>query len=254
VNAWQGLGWGHGKIIDHGDGTAEYIKMAELLPAFRVRIADVTGFSTTRRSLTVTLHVLGNGTALASVEVSLGTPERIEAWFRAHPAFGQVPAERPVEPVRAPAHVQPAPAELGLAGELQKLADLRDSGILTEAEFGMAKARVLGAGGFTENPGASIGPPPSIPRTQAVIQNPGPPVPPPPSVPQTQAAIEQAGYRIEQMKLKLAGVLGEARDLKWHTTWHADRVVFAKGSRRTTVPYRAVDVPALRTTLGLRPS
>ena len=44
---------------------------------------------------------------------------------------------------QAPAQ-QAAPAATDLVAELQKLAALRDSGVLTEEEFAAAKARLLG--------------------------------------------------------------------------------------------------------------
>jgi len=51
-------------------------------------------------------------------------------------------AAAPEAPAAAPAA---APASGGdLVGELQKLAGLRDAGILTEEEFAAAKARLLG--------------------------------------------------------------------------------------------------------------
>jgi hypothetical protein len=44
-------------------------------------------------------------------------------------------------PAAAPA---PAPASADISGELQKLAALKDSGVLTDAEFAAAKAKLLG--------------------------------------------------------------------------------------------------------------
>jgi hypothetical protein len=41
----HGLGFGNGSIIDYGDGIIEYRQTGKLLPAFKVQIADVTGFS-----------------------------------------------------------------------------------------------------------------------------------------------------------------------------------------------------------------
>lgn len=36
---------GKGSIIDHGDGIIEYRQTGKLIPAFKINIADVTGFS-----------------------------------------------------------------------------------------------------------------------------------------------------------------------------------------------------------------
>ena len=49
-------------------------------------------------------------------------------------------AKRPVIHVESPMH----PLSGGLADELKKLAELRDTGILTAAEFDAAKGRILG--------------------------------------------------------------------------------------------------------------
>ncbi|ORI21125.1 hypothetical protein BJI47_16895 [Rhodococcus sp. 1168] len=142
------LGFGNGKIIEHEDGTAAYVKSAEFTQAFRVHIADVRGFSVTKsgKMLTRDFHVLGNGTTLASVEVNHGTSELIEAWFRKHPLFGsRYSVAAPVlSPALTPAAVMDAamPASM-IADELRKLAELRNEGILTPAEFDAQKARLL---------------------------------------------------------------------------------------------------------------
>ena len=55
-------------------------------------------------------------------------------------------AAAPVAPV-APAPAQPAPAPAStdeLIGQLERLGKLRDSGVLTDAEFAAQKARLLG--------------------------------------------------------------------------------------------------------------
>lgn len=41
----HGLGFGNGSIIDLGGGIIEYRQTGKLLPAFKVSIADITGFS-----------------------------------------------------------------------------------------------------------------------------------------------------------------------------------------------------------------
>ena len=78
-----------------------------------------------------TLHVLGNGTLLASASVPHGTSEKIEQWFRAHPLFEQ--RTTPEAPTMAQTSASP-PSAL-VADELRKLAELRSEGILTDEEF-----------------------------------------------------------------------------------------------------------------------
>ena len=140
------LGVGHGGFTDHGNGDVEYRPTGKLMPAFRLNVADVTGFATRRptkqdkkngvSSLQKVFVVLGAGTELAAVGVNATTPPKLEAWIRAHPNFrGNVTT---VTSATA------APASSSLADELAKLAGLRDSGVLTAAEFDSAKARLLG--------------------------------------------------------------------------------------------------------------
>lgn len=136
------LGAGNGKVIEYEDGTAAYVKAMTMSHAFRVPIADVTGFSVVKNGklLERTLNIMGGGTVLASVDVSHGVSEKVEEWFRSHPAF------RLNAPATA-AHVSaPAPrtdTSMLIADELKKLADLRDAGILTPEEFSARKALLL---------------------------------------------------------------------------------------------------------------
>jgi hypothetical protein len=128
------LGFRSGKLIEHGDGTVSY--RLTLPSEFRVRISDVTAFSSNtdpENESKVALRIFGHGTELARVTVGSAVAERIEAWFRAHPAFGgnRTAAGTPVAPV-------------SVADELTKLARLRDGGVLTEKEFATQKARLLG--------------------------------------------------------------------------------------------------------------
>ncbi len=83
------LGYGNGRIVEYEDGTVAYIKTMEFSHAFRVQIADVTGFSVINdgKMLERTLRVMGGGSLLASVSVGHGVAERVEEWFRAHPNF-----------------------------------------------------------------------------------------------------------------------------------------------------------------------
>lgn len=128
------LGFGSGKIVENDDGSAGYIAPASFSQAFRVQIADVTGFSTSKgsKALERTLNVLGNGTTLASTSVNHGVSEKIEEWFRAHPLFG------------VSAGVPASPSASSMGDELRKLAELHSAGILTDSEFAASKARLLG--------------------------------------------------------------------------------------------------------------
>jgi Short C-terminal domain len=136
------LGFGNGKILEYPDGTAAYMKSAEFTQAFRVHISDVTGFSVTKhgKMLQRRLHILGNGSTLASVDVNHGTSELIENWFRNHRLFhGNVARTRPTP--SGPPATQPDSSMI--ADELRKLADLRNEGILSEQEFEAQKAKLL---------------------------------------------------------------------------------------------------------------
>jgi hypothetical protein len=137
----HGLGFGNGKIVEYEDGTAGYIPTGTFTQAFRVQIADVTGFSVTKGGKVIerTLNVLGNGTLLASASVPHGTAEKVEQWFRAHPLFGrQTAGEAPTV-----AQTSASPPGTLIADELRKLADLRSEGILTDEEFAAQKALLL---------------------------------------------------------------------------------------------------------------
>jgi hypothetical protein len=108
-----------------------------LSQVFRVKIADVTGFSVTKsgKMLTRTFNVLGNGTLLGSAEVSHGTSEKIEAWFRSQPSFGSPQVAAPTAQIASSTSV---------ADEIKKLGELRSQGLLTDDEFAAQKARLLG--------------------------------------------------------------------------------------------------------------
>jgi hypothetical protein len=144
----HGLGFGSGSIIDHGDGNIEYRQTGKLLPAFKVNIADVTGFSVRKATkqdkkngasaFQQVLVLQGGGTELAACPINHGTAEKIEAWIRAHPSFcGNVPQKAATA---APQGMAP----VTIADELAKLAQLRDAGVLSPEEFTKAKAKLLG--------------------------------------------------------------------------------------------------------------
>lgn len=130
------LGGGAGTMVDNGDGTVSYRKFGSFSQEFRVRVADVTGFSVSKggRALERTLKILGNGTELAAASVPHGVSEKIEAYIRNHPDFN------------ASIQFGTANGNLGqslIADELIKLAQLRDAGILTDSEFAAQKAKLL---------------------------------------------------------------------------------------------------------------
>ena len=56
----------------------------------------------------------------------------------------QAAPQQSAPPAPAPAAPAPAPAEDDLIAQLQQLADLKSQGILDDAEFAAAKARLLG--------------------------------------------------------------------------------------------------------------
>lgn len=151
------LGWGFGRIMEYEDGSAAYIKAAEMTQAFRVYIPDITSFGTVRQGKMMerTFQVFGSGTMLASVSVGHNVSERIEAWFRSHQLFREnaslsASSYVAVQPSTAPTALpKPAAAQLSsmlIADELTKLAGLRDQGILTEEEFAAQKLRLLTGG------------------------------------------------------------------------------------------------------------
>ena len=130
------LGFANGSIIEYPDGTAGYVPNMSFSQAFRVNIADVTGFSVTKggKVLERQVNVLGNGTLLGTASVPHGTAEVIERWFRAHPDFGKA----------APQHrIVDGRATVSVADEIQKLATLHEAGTLTDEEFATAKQRLV---------------------------------------------------------------------------------------------------------------
>ena len=135
------LGFAAGTIVEYEDGTAGYVRPGALTQQFRVRIADVTGFSVTkdRKVLERMLNVLGDGTLLGSASVNHRESEKIEKWFRAHPQFGGNGGNGGVTGETA------TPSGTSVADELRKLADLHAEGVLTDEEFAAQKARLLGA-------------------------------------------------------------------------------------------------------------
>lgn len=110
------LGFGHGQMLEYGDGTFSYQPMGAMLtlPSFRVRPGDITGFAVRkataddRKRLGASrgqeiLVILGLGATLAETPVNAGTGGKIEAWFRARPEFGVSSATTPPPPPSVPA-------------------------------------------------------------------------------------------------------------------------------------------------------
>lgn len=126
------LGFSNGNIRDNGDGTATYSGSNGVGLGFKVRIADITGFAYSGTDF----RVLGHGAELARATSSSGAAGKMEAWFRAHPDFGQNVA------TAAPQN-SPLDGRL-VADELIKLAGLRDAGVLTAEEFDRQKVKLLG--------------------------------------------------------------------------------------------------------------
>jgi hypothetical protein len=88
------------------------------------------------------LHILGNGSTLAFVDVNHGVSEQVEAWFRKHKLFhGNVARSAPTP--SAPPSTAAVPNPSMVADELRKLADLRNEGILSDEEFQAQKAKLL---------------------------------------------------------------------------------------------------------------
>ena len=80
------LGVNKGQILEYEDGTAAYRLSGIQRQQFRVKIADVTGFSVTKgRGLGRTLHLLGHGTELATMDFDGSTGEKVEKWFGSNP-------------------------------------------------------------------------------------------------------------------------------------------------------------------------
>ncbi|MCU1477604.1 MAG: hypothetical protein JWQ64_2297 [Subtercola sp.] len=140
-----GLGFGRGSIIDLGGGLIEYRATGKLLPAFRVNVADVTGFAVRRpgrldkglgaSSLQQIFALIGGGTELAACAVNYGTSEMIEAWIRAQPSFGKSAPRAVTTRVGGVQNTLPA--------QLAQLAQLRDAGVLSLEDFERAKTKLL---------------------------------------------------------------------------------------------------------------
>jgi hypothetical protein len=132
------LGLAAGTVLEYEDGTVGYVPAGKYTQQFRVRIADVTGFSVTkdRRVLERMFKVMGNDTLLGAALVNHKESEKIEKWFRSHPQFGGNGRGTGASTVMAQGN--------SVADELRKLAELHKEGVLTDEEFDVQKARLLG--------------------------------------------------------------------------------------------------------------
>lgn len=126
------LGFGHGSLVENAEaGTVQYRATGKLLPAFNLRIADVTGVSSQRAGmLKVLMRVHGQGTVLAEVEVNHGTTEHVSAWFKARIGLGATRVT--------------AVVATSLTDQFATLATLFHDGALTQEEFTAAKRKLVG--------------------------------------------------------------------------------------------------------------
>ena len=82
---------------------------------------------------------------MARTAVIAGTATAVAGGVRNHQeqkAVQQQQAAAPPPP--APAAAPAAPGEVDITGELQKLVEMKNSGLLTDEEFAAAKAKLLG--------------------------------------------------------------------------------------------------------------
>jgi hypothetical protein len=144
------LGWGHGTVTEHDDGTIEYRQTARVEKAFRVNVADITtvhdraATKADKKNLQppgqgkalnhYVVVINGRGTTLAEVRVQRKTARLLKAWLEERIAGA--------DPTTDSQSI--APADSGnVAAELSELAELHTSGMLTAEEYSAAKRRVL---------------------------------------------------------------------------------------------------------------
>ncbi len=78
---------------------------------------------------------------MARTAVIAGTATAVAGGVRNRQAQQAAPEQAPA-PAAPPA--PPTAADVDITGELQKLADMKSSGLLTDEEFAAAKAKLLG--------------------------------------------------------------------------------------------------------------
>jgi len=121
-------------------------QMGDMLSQANEQLADLTDSSSERS------QILAGGIAGQGMIVAHGTPERGAQWFNldidleihvsGQPARGEVRPAAGAEFTPAPAP-PPQPGGGDHIAELERLAKLRDSGALTDAEFEQQKAKIL---------------------------------------------------------------------------------------------------------------
>lgn len=117
------LGLGAGRIVTFDDGTVAFFASRSQRESFRVAAFDIEGISVERVGIGQRrLKFLGHHQALAEVVLSETAAERLQAWFSSQQSLDLVS----VSPKSAPA----SPGH-----ELARLIQLRDEGVISEAEF-----------------------------------------------------------------------------------------------------------------------
>jgi len=81
---------------------------------------------------------------MARTAVIAGTATAVSGGVRNRQAQQAAAQQAPAQQAPAPAPAQSASADVDITGELQKLADMKSSGLLTDGEFAAAKAKLLG--------------------------------------------------------------------------------------------------------------
>lgn len=143
------LGWGHGSITEHSDGTIEYRQTARVEKAFRVNLSDITtvhdraatkgdqrNLESPGQGKALNLYVVvlnGHGTTLAEVMVHRKTAGILKAWIQDRITATGAEATESRQPTAA----------VSIAAELTQLAELHATGTLTDDEYAAAKRQVL---------------------------------------------------------------------------------------------------------------
>lgn len=83
------LGMGAGYIYESQDGVATYVPPASGGDTFTVPIGAVRTFVVTAGTVRfcVSLKLLGDGVELVEAQVPMAASDKVQAWFREHPAF-----------------------------------------------------------------------------------------------------------------------------------------------------------------------
>ena len=136
-----GLGIGNGSLTEYPSGQVEYRAMFELTPSFTVWLKDVAGVSGQRKSnhsASWTMKIHGMGCILAERDVAIGTTEKVAAWFQQRIDLRKTD-QSPIRETPAQAFI-PNSSRLD---QLQQLANLHRTGVLTDDEFSAMKREIL---------------------------------------------------------------------------------------------------------------